>query len=153
MTKRSTATTHKAFHLFVTLGPVGYLPFAPGTYGSAFACILIFLFPAVFTHPLFIAIFIVISLVALNSLVLEEKDPGNVVIDEVAGMFVSMAGHSVSFLGLLAGFMLFRFFDIVKPYPIRKAEALRKGYGILADDVIAGIFVNLILFFGRRILP
>jgi phosphatidylglycerophosphatase A len=153
MTKRFTATTHRAFHLFITLGPIGYLPFAPGTYGSAFACILIYFFPVVFTHYLFVAIFIVISLIVLNNLVLEEKDPGNVVIDEVAGMFVSMAGHTISFPGLLAGFLLFRFFDIIKPYPIRKVEALRKGYGILADDVIAGIFVNLILFLGRRILP
>lgn len=153
MTKRSTATTHKAFHLFVTLGPIGYLPFAPGTYGSAFACIFVYLFPGVFTHPLFVAIFIVVSLTALNSLVMEEKDPSNVVVDEVAGMFVSMAGHTISFPGLLSGFVLFRFFDIVKPYPIRKVEALRKGYGILADDVVAGIFVNLILFLGRRMLP
>jgi phosphatidylglycerophosphatase A len=75
------------------------------------------------------------------------------VIDEVAGMLVAMAGHSISFLSLLAGFLLFRFFDIVKPYPIRRVEVFRKGYGILADDIIAGIFVNLLLIVGRRVLP
>jgi phosphatidylglycerophosphatase A len=105
------------------------------------------------THPLFVALFIVISLVALNSLALEEKDPGYVVIDEVAGMFVTMMGHNTTILSLLTGFLLFRFFDIVKPFPIRRMEVFRKGYGILADDVLAGIFGNILLIMGRRMLP
>lgn len=153
MTKRSTATTNNVLHLFVTLGPVGYLPYAPGTYGSALACILLYFFPSVFTHPLFILIFIAVSLVVLNNIVLEGNDPGYVIIDEVAGMFVAMAGHSITFLNLLAGFILFRFFDIIKPYPIKRVEALRKGYGILADDVLAGVFANILIILGRMILP
>jgi len=153
MTKRFTATTNNVLRLFVTLGPIGYLPFAPGTYGSAFACILLYFFPSVFAHPLFVAAFVVAALVALNSLTLESNDPGYIVIDEVAGMLVAMAGQSISFLSLLAGFLLFRLFDIVKPYPIRRVEVFRKGYGILADDIIAGIFVNLLLIVGRRVLP
>jgi phosphatidylglycerophosphatase A len=153
MTKRFTATTNNVLRLFVTLGPIGYLPFAPGTYGSAFACILLYFFPSVFAHPLFVAALVVAALVALNSFTLESNDPGYIVIDEVAGMLVAMAGQSISFLSLLAGFLLFRFFDIVKPYPIRRVEVFRKGYGILADDIIAGIFVNLLLIVGRRVLP
>jgi len=153
MTKRFTATTNNVLRLFVTLGPIGYLPFAPGTYGSAFACILLYFFPSVFAHPLFVAALVVAALVALNSLTLESNDPGYIVIDEVAGMLVAMAGQSISFLSLLAGFLLFRLFDIVKPYPIRRVEVFRKGYGILADDIIAGIFVNLLLIVGRRVLP
>lgn len=152
MTKRFTATTNRVFHLFVTLGPIGYLPFAPGTYGSAFACILLYFFPSVFAHPLFVVALVVVALIALNSLSLESSDPGYIVIDEVAGMLVAMVGHSISLLSLLAGFLLFRFFDIVKPYPIRRVEVFRKGYGILADDIIAGIFVNLLLIVGRRVL-
>jgi phosphatidylglycerophosphatase A len=136
----------------VTLGPIGYLPFAPGTYGSVIACILLYFFPSVIAHPLFVVIFIVVALMILNSLTLEGNDPGYVVIDEVAGMFVAMAGHSITFLTLPAGFVLFRFFDIVKPYPIRRMEAFRKGYGILADDIMAGVFANLLLILGRRVL-
>jgi phosphatidylglycerophosphatase A len=153
MTKRFTATTNRVFKYFATLGPIGYFPYAPGTYGSILACVIIYFFPSVCTHPLFVALFIVISLVALNGLALEEKDPGYVVIDEVAGMFVTMMGHNMTILGLLAGFLLFRFFDIVKPYPIRRMEVFRKGYGILADDILAGIFGNILLIIGRRMLP
>jgi len=141
------------FHLFVTLGPIGYLPYAPGTYGSVLACILLYFFSSVFTHPLFVLIFIVVSLIVLNSLTLEVSDPGYIIIDEVAGMFIAMAGQGVTFLSLLAGFVLFRFFDIVKPYPIRRVEALPKGYGILADDIVAGVFANLLLILGRRMMP
>lgn len=152
MTKRFTATTNSVFHLFVTLGPIGYLPYAPGTYGSVLACILLYFFSSVFTHPLFVLIFIVVSLIVLNSLTLEVSDPGYIIIDEVAGMFIAMTGQGVTFLSLLAGFVLFRFFDIVKPYPIRRVEALPKGYGILADDIVAGVFANLLLILGRRML-
>jgi len=153
MTKRFTATTNSVFHLFVTLGPIGYLPYAPGTYGSVLACILLYFFSSVFTHPLFVLIFTVVSLIVLNSLTLEVSDPGYIIIDEVAGMFIAMAGQGVTFLSLLAGFVLFRFFDIVKPYPIRRVEALPKGYGILADDIVAGVFANLLLILGRRMMP
>jgi phosphatidylglycerophosphatase A len=153
MTKRFTATTNRVLQYFVTLGPVGYFPYAPGTYGSILSCILIYFFPSVCTHPLFVVAFAAASVVALNIITLEEKDPGYVVIDEVAGMFVVMAGHGVSLLHLLAGFLLFRFFDIVKPYPIRKMEMFRKGYGIVADDILAGIFANLLLVAGKRLLP
>ena len=153
MTKRFTATTNNVFHLFVTLGPIGYLPYAPGTYGSVLACILLYFFSSVFTHPLFVLIFIAVTLIVLNSLTLEVNDPGYIIIDEVAGMFIAMAGQGVTFLSLLAGFVLFRFFDIVKPYPIRRVEALPKGYGILADDIVAGVFANLLLILGRRMMP
>jgi phosphatidylglycerophosphatase A len=152
MTLRFTATTNNVFRLFVTLGPIGHLPFAPGTYGSAFACILLYFLPSVFAHPLFIFALIIIALVVLNKLTFEGNDPGYVVIDEVIGMFIAMAGHSITFFSLLLGFVLFRFFDIIKPYPIKRVEAFRKGYGILADDIVAGIFANLLLIIGRRIL-
>jgi len=152
MTKRFTATTNNVFHLFVTLGPIGYLPYAPGTYGSVFACIFLYMFPSIFAHPFFLLIFIATSLIALNNVVLDGNDPGYIVIDEVAGMFVAMAGHSVTFLSLLAGFILFRIFDIIKPYPIRQVERLRRGYGILADDIVAGAFANFLLILGGLIL-
>ncbi len=73
------------------------------------------------------------------------KDSGRVVIDEVAGMFTSLLFIPVKWQYLLAGFLLFRFFDIVKPLYIRKAEALPLGWGVMADDIIAGIYTNILL--------
>lgn len=136
----------------MTLGPIGYFPLAPGTYGSAVACLFLYCCPSFFAHPLFILILIALALAILNRLAFTEKDPGYVVIDELVGMFVAMAGHRMTFVNLLAGFALFRFFDIVKPYPIRKVEGFRKGYGILADDILAGIFTSLVLLLARRVL-
>ena len=73
------------------------------------------------------------------------KDSSRVVIDEVAGMWISVCfiPHSISLL--IAGFILFRFFDILKPLYIRKLEALPGGWGVMADDVLAGIYANLVL--------
>jgi len=72
------------------------------------------------------------------------------VIDELAGMCVAMAGHGVTLVNVVIGFVFFRVFDILKPFPIRHAERLRKGYGIVADDVIAGIFANVVLIVWGR---
>lgn len=76
------------------------------------------------------------------------EDPGYIVVDELAGMFITMAGHRLSIINLIAGFLLFRIFDIIKPYPAYDIQRLRKGYGIMADDVIAGIYANIVLWAG-----
>ena len=76
------------------------------------------------------------------------EDPGYIVIDELAGMFITMAGHKTELITLVAGFLLFRIFDIIKPYPVGAVERLRKGYGIMADDILAGIYGNIILWLG-----
>jgi phosphatidylglycerophosphatase A len=83
------------------------------------------------------------------------KDPQSVVIDEVAGQFIALLAVPVSWKSLLAGFILFRGFDIVKPPPIRALERLPEGLGIVIDDVAAGIYalavMQLLLYFG--VLP
>jgi phosphatidylglycerophosphatase A len=77
------------------------------------------------------------------------QDPGPVVIDEVAGFLLTMAGSPADFRHIVAGFFLFRFFDIVKPPPVRQAERiLPGGAGIMADDLLAGIYSWL----GLRVL-
>ncbi|MES2003941.1 MAG: phosphatidylglycerophosphatase A [Bacteroidota bacterium] len=73
------------------------------------------------------------------------KDSNRVVIDEVAGMFISLLFIPVSIKWIAAAFVLFRFFDILKPLYIRNAEALPAGWGVMADDVLAGIYANLLL--------
>lgn len=83
--------------------------------------------------------------------VLERKDPGVIVIDEVAGMMVAVLLLPRTFGVLLCAFLLFRIFDIWKPFPAREAEALRGGFGVVVDDLIAGVYA-LVLIMGARML-
>lgn len=74
------------------------------------------------------------------------KDDKKVVIDEVVGMFISLVGLPVTTYNLLLALILFRFFDIVKPLYIRKAEKLPGGWGVMADDVLSGVYTNVIMW-------
>lgn len=82
---------------------------------------------------------------------LERKDPGVIVIDEVAGMMVAVLLLPRTLGVLLCAFLLFRLFDIWKPFPAREAQALRGGFGIVVDDLIAGVYA-LVLIMGARML-
>jgi phosphatidylglycerophosphatase A len=73
------------------------------------------------------------------------NDPGPVVLDEVVGMLITLWLIPVGWTGALVGFLLFRVFDIVKPYPARQLEGLHGGLGVMADDVMAAIYANLVL--------
>jgi phosphatidylglycerophosphatase A len=135
---------------FVTCGYVGYLPFAPGTWASILGCILIYLLPGILNHPLTAILIAVAAVLCINRMELPDKDPGYIVIDELAGICVTMVGQGLDVTNLLKGFILFRIFDILKPFPIRRLEALPKGYGIVADDILAGIYANAaLLLLGR----
>ena len=79
-------------------------------------------------------------------------DPGHVVIDEVAGQLVTLVLTGVSFSGAVLGFFVFRIFDIVKPPPVNMLERLPRGYGIMADDLMAGVFGNLVMQLAVRLL-
>jgi phosphatidylglycerophosphatase A len=136
---------------FATCCYVGYLPAAPGTWGSLLAGILLYLFP--FFHSPIVILFLLAGGVATAQVARgDQGDPGYVVIDEFAGMVITMAGHAVTFRNLFIGFILFRAFDILKPYPVRKLERLPGAYGIIADDVLAGILASAALFVIGRIL-
>jgi phosphatidylglycerophosphatase A len=79
-------------------------------------------------------------------MILRKKDAPAVVIDEVAGILATLAGLPFTALNMAAGFALFRFFDIVKPFPARSIErTLAGGWGIVLDDVVAGLYSNLLL--------
>jgi len=136
---------NKILACVVTCCYMGYIPGAPGTYASIFGCILIYIFPSIFANIFFCAGFVFFSVLCVNLFKYNGEDPGYIVIDELAGICVAMAGHSITLLNIIIGFVLFRFFDIVKPFPIKYAERLKGGYGIVADDVLAGIFANIIL--------
>jgi phosphatidylglycerophosphatase A len=132
-----------------TVGGAGYLTKMPGTVGSAVACVLYFFFPV----PGWGILAVALLGVWCSDVYAKAKgvlDPGEVVVDEVVGMWISLAGLPSGFV--LASFLLFRIVDIVKPGPISKLEKLPGGWGIMADDVAGGILTNVILQIIRRLL-
>lgn len=131
-----------------TLGFVGYVPIAPGTLGSLVAFfVFISLKPSILIH--FIILFFVIPLGVISSRyaekVFNERDSKKIVIDEFCGYLVSVILLPLNLFYTLSAFFLFRFFDILKPFPIRKIESIRGGKAIVADDLVAGMYANLIL--------
>ena len=152
---------------------VGYLPLAPGTWGSVVGVALYLLFQ-VGTLRVYALVeggggwdaaslyllrtsllLVIISLITLAGIwaatraetLMRRKDPGAVVIDEVAGQMIAYTFvPAATSLGIIiVGFILFRLFDIWKPYPIRRMEALESGLGIMGDDVLAGIYAAIVL--------
>jgi phosphatidylglycerophosphatase A len=125
----------------------GYLPKAPGTWGSIAALPLVCL---IGNTGVYMGVLIVILLVgcwAAGAMAetVGSKDPKQVVVDEVAGMMITMLLIPITGSSVLLGFVFFRLFDITKPWLVRKAERFPKGYGIMLDDVVAGIFANVML--------
>ena len=136
-----------ALLIATTLG-VGYIPFAPGTFGSAAGLVLWWLLPASpVAHA--IAIIAVFVVGAWSGSIAERhfhrSDPGQVVIDEVLGMLITLFLVPVGWPGAIAGFFLFRAADIVKPYPANRLERLHGGLGVMADDAMAAVYANLAL--------
>ena len=123
---------------------IGHLPIAPGTWGSLVAIIgwwlwLQYLDPLVFI-VLIIAIF-TIGVFATNTIIdhTGEKDPSRVIIDEVAGQWLGLLILPDGMLYIGGAFFLFRFLDILKPWPIRQMELFPKGWGVMLDDILAGL--------------
>jgi phosphatidylglycerophosphatase A len=136
----------------------GYFPIAPGTAGSAAGLVIYLL--VWWTHsPMLEAGLIAVTFAAgVWSATRAETffgatDPGQVVIDEVLGMLVTLAFIPVGWSAALAGFFIFRVFDIIKPYPANRLEKLHGGFGIMADDAMAGIYSNLVLRLLMWLLP
>jgi phosphatidylglycerophosphatase A len=130
--------------VLATVGGAGYAPVAPGTVGSAIG---IAIYAATRTWPTLgqvslLAAITILGIWASSSAArhFQREDPGFVVIDEVAGQLLTLCLLHVSVFGMLVGFILFRVFDIVKPWPARQLEALHGGLGIMADDLMAGVY-------------
>lgn len=132
-----------------TIGFLGFIPFAPGTIGSLFAAASFFLIDLSVSAHFFIIIITTLLGVYASSVaerVLQEKDSGKIIIDEFAGFYVAVFYIPKTLGFIIAAFLLFRFFDILKPLFISKIEkTLNSGLGIMADDILAGIYTNLVL--------
>jgi phosphatidylglycerophosphatase A len=132
-----------------TLGFIGYLPFAPGTFGSLAAFVIfILLKPNIFIHIIILFLIIPIGIISSHytERLLNDKDSRHIVIDEFCGYLLSVLFIPFSIAYAITAFFLFRFFDILKPFPIRKiGSVLGGGKGIMADDITAALYTNLIL--------
>lgn len=144
-------TFHK---INATVFGAGYAPFAPGTAGALVGIILLWIYKIFnpelpyFTWELLIAsiIFTLLGVWSTNELEKEwGKDPSKVVVDELVGVWITVLWIPIEWYWLLLGFGLFRFFDIAKPLFIRRLEAIKGGWGVMLDDVLAGIYANLVL--------
>lgn len=129
---------------------VGYAPVAPGTFGSLAGLVVYAGLRAVGSLVAELAMIAVLLAVGIWSSSVAERhfghtDPGHVVIDEVVGMLVTLVLMPVGPGGVVAAFFVFRVLDIVKPWPARRLERLQGGLGIMADDVMAGLYGNLIV--------
>ncbi len=137
------------FKFIATLGFIGYLPLAPGTFGTIFALLIfIVLKPSAFLHLLILLIIIPTGIISAHraEIILHERDSRHIIIDEFCGYFFSLILIPASVNSALIAFFLFRFFDILKPFPIRTIESsLSGGIGIMADDIMAAIYTNIIL--------
>ncbi len=142
--------------LISTAFGIGYSPIGPGTMG-ALATVIIYWFSPELTTLQLVLFCIFITLLGVFTSSITEKefqkragnnkvhDPGIIIIDEIAGMLVALIALPKTLPLVIAAFFLFRFFDIVKPFPIKKIEKLPTGWGIMFDDVAAGIFSNIVL--------
>ena len=140
--------TSRLYLAVATALGVGYVPFAPGTFGSL-AGLAVYIGVRAVGEPLaeLAAIVVVFLLGAVAATAAEEHfghiDPGPVVIDEVLGMLVTLALVPVSVTGALVGFVLFRVFDVIKPPPCNRLEALPGGWGVMSDDFMAAVYSHL----------
>jgi len=155
MTKPADTRPPLAGLAVATVFGVGYAPMAPGTFGSAAGLIVWWLLPA---SPAVQALAIVAIFFAgsWGGSVAERHfgrtDPGQVVIDEVMGMLITLFLNPVGWPGAVAGFLLFRIFDVIKPYPANRLERLHGGFGVMADDGMAAVYANLVLRLGLYVL-
>lgn len=147
----------KFIHKTIATGfGAGYSPFAPGTAGALLACILLWLYTqqiGILNNTNFQIGFIVLIIIttllgvwATYNLQAEwGEDPSKIVVDEMVGVWINLLFVPLNLQNIIIGFVLFRFFDIAKPLGIRKMEAFENGWGVMLDDVLAGIYGNILL--------
>lgn len=141
--------------IIATACGAGYFPWGPGTMGAVFAIAVwlpMFLFMGYCSWMTITALLIVVFTIlgVWSSTVAERywgEDPSRVVIDEVVGMWITLLAvpYDAEWYTILVAFVLFRFFDMVKPLGVRKMENIKSGYGIMADDILAGVYGAIVI--------
>ncbi len=136
--------------LISSVGYIGRVPFAPGTAGSFAAfCVWYFIFPEINTPYFIFLTFIIffggVYASKLTGKQLSTHDPGEIVIDEWVGQWISLWWLKLSFFWGLIAFFIFRIFDIWKPWPANKLDLIPNGWGVMLDDVAAGIYTLLVI--------
>lgn len=144
--------------LLATWFGVGSMPLVPGTFGSLAGLLLWWLLFVAGGWAAALSGLVVVTLAGFWSAGAAEshygkKDPGHVVIDEVAGQMLTLLLLPLTPAILVSGFLLFRLLDILKPYPARRLESLAGATGIMIDDLIAGLYANLLLQLLWRLVP
>ena len=138
-------------HFLGSIAFSGYFPFAPATFSSLLIAVALGLWgPGPLALALLLVVTLIVSVPVASALERDfGKDPKRCTIDELAGMLVTLQGRNLSEPGtvkvLIAAFFLFRFFDILKIWPARRLEGLPAGWGIVADDLAAGLYSALVL--------
>lgn len=142
----------KKMILFTACGfGTGFAPAAPGTFGSLFGILVYFIIQS-FSWQIqlvLVAVLVIIAVICSHvaAKMLGQEDPGSIVIDEIVGQVIALWGVQFTLANVIAGFVLFRFFDILKPYPIKMLEKkVPGGAGIVVDDLMAGIYARIIMF-------
>jgi phosphatidylglycerophosphatase A len=128
----------------------GLVPFAPGTAGTlvgVLLCLLFLPFPWIIRLPAVLALLAFSVYVAHQAEnIYQKKDDQRIVIDEIIGFQITMLPAGINIFNICAAFVLFRIFDILKPFPIRNLQRLPGGWGIVADDVFAGIYAGAVMW-------
>lgn len=141
-----------------SFGYVGFFPVAPGTAGSAAALVLYVLVRFSGSPVVEAAVLLLVAVVGTWSAAIAERhfnktDPGQIVIDEVLGMLVTLAFVPVNWPGVVFAFLLFRVLDIIKPFPADVAERLHGGVGVMADDGVSAVYGNVIMWLAVWLMP
>jgi phosphatidylglycerophosphatase A len=141
-----------------TCAYVGHAPVAPGTFGSAIGLAVFYVVRHQRSTTVEVAVIVALAAIGLWSATEAEHhfggiDPGPVVIDEVIGMLITLAFIPVNIAGALVAFFIFRFLDVVKPWPARRLEQLPGGFGVVLDDMMAGVYGNIVMWGLVRLMP
>ncbi|MCK4271875.1 phosphatidylglycerophosphatase A [bacterium] len=138
----------KADRIIATGVFVGHFPIAPGTAGTIVAAAIYWFLrlDILLVGGVFILLFFLLGVRASTAMERQlGQDPSQVVVDEMVGFWIALFALPRSLILVAIGFFLFRLFDIWKPFPIRRTERLREGWGIMVDDALAGIYTNVLL--------
>jgi phosphatidylglycerophosphatase A len=150
--------TDRLAYFIATAAFVGRVPIAPGTAGSV-AGLVVYAAVRFFGRAEIEAAAIVLTMALgvwsaeIAERLLGGKDPGPVVIDEVLGMLVTLAFLDVNIAGAIVGFLLFRLFDVIKPYPAARLERLPGGFGVMMDDLMAALYAHAVMWMLVALYP